>query len=59
MGISALKPVFDRKKNVLAVVQMSNKTGGAAFTEADESNLREFIEPLDAILESSLRLRRK
>jgi len=51
-------PVFDRKKNVLAVVEMLNKTNGAAFTVADETSFREFIEPLGVILESSLRLRR-
>jgi len=51
-------PVFDRKRNVLAVVQMLNKSGNSAFTEADESNFRDFIEPLGVILESSLRLRR-
>jgi putative ABC transport system ATP-binding protein len=49
-------PVFDRKRNVLAVVQMLNKANDAAFTEADETNFREFIEPLGVILESSLRL---
>jgi adenylate cyclase len=51
-------PVFDRRRNVLAVVQMLNKAGGGAFTETDESNFREFIEPTGVILESSLRLRR-
>jgi putative ABC transport system ATP-binding protein len=51
-------PVFDRKRNVLAVVQMLNKAGGGAFTEADETTFREFIEPLGVILESSLRLGR-
>jgi putative ABC transport system ATP-binding protein len=51
-------PLFDQKKNVLAVVQMLNKAGGAAFTEADETAFREFTEPLGVILESSLRLRR-
>lgn len=51
-------PVFDRKKNVLAVVQMLNKAGGGAFTEADETSFRDFIEPLGVILESSLRLGR-
>jgi putative ABC transport system ATP-binding protein len=49
-------PVFNRKKNVLAVVQMLNKSGGGAFTEADETSFRDFIEPLGVILESSLRL---
>ena len=51
-------PVFDRKRNVLAVVQMLNKAGDGAFTEADETTFREFIEPLGVILESSLRLGR-
>jgi putative ABC transport system ATP-binding protein len=51
-------PVFDRKRNVLAVVQMLNKAGDGAFTEADEATFREFIEPLGVILESSLRLGR-
>lgn len=51
-------PVFDRKRNVLAVVQMLNKAGDRAFTEADETTFREFIEPLGVILESSLRLGR-
>lgn len=51
-------PVFDRKRNVLAVVQMLNKAGYGAFTEADETTFREFIEPLGVILESSLRLGR-
>jgi len=40
------------------VVQMLNKAGGGAFTEADETNFRDFIEPLGVILESSLRLGR-
>lgn len=51
-------PVFDRKRNVLAVVQMLNKAGDGAFTQADETTFREFIEPLGVILESSLRLGR-
>jgi putative ABC transport system ATP-binding protein len=51
-------PVFDRKKNVLAVVQMLNKAGGGEFTQADETSFRDFIEPLGVILESSLRLGR-
>lgn len=51
-------PVFDRKRNVLAVVQMLNKAEGGAFTEADQANFRDFIEPLGVILESSLRLGR-
>lgn len=49
-------PVFDRKRNVLAVVQMLNKLGDGPFTKADETFFREFIEPLGVILESSLRL---
>jgi putative ABC transport system ATP-binding protein len=49
-------PVFDRKRNVLAVVQMLNKAGDGPFTEGDETSFREFIEPLGVILESSLRL---
>jgi len=51
-------PVFDRKRKVLAVVQMLNKAGDGTFTEADETVFREFIEPLGVILESSLRLGR-
>lgn len=51
-------PVFNRKKNVLAVVQMLNRAGGGPFTETDETNFRDFIEPLGVILESSLRLGR-
>ena len=51
-------PVFDRKRNVLAVVQMLNKADDKTFTEADETTFREFIEPLGVILESSLRLGR-
>lgn len=51
-------PVFDRKRKVLAVVQMLNKGDGQVFTEADETTFREFIEPLGVILESSLRLGR-
>jgi putative ABC transport system ATP-binding protein len=51
-------PVFDRKRSVLAVVQMLNKADGEAFTETDETTFREFIEPLGVILESSLRLGR-
>ena len=51
-------PVFDRRQKVLAVVQVLNKAGDAAFTAADEATFREFAEPLGVILESSLRLRR-
>jgi putative ABC transport system ATP-binding protein len=49
-------PVFDRKKNVIAVAQILNKLDAAAFSESDESSFREFAEPLGMILESSLRL---
>ena len=49
-------PIFDRKKNVVAVVQMFKNADGAPFTNADESNFRDFVEPLGMILEGSLRV---
>ena len=49
-------PIFDRKKNVVAVVQMFKNAGDTAFTDADETNFRDFVEPLGIILESSLRV---
>jgi len=49
-------PILDREKNVLAVVQMFKKTDDPVFTHMDESNFRDFVEPLGLILESSIRV---
>jgi signal transduction protein with GAF and PtsI domain len=49
-------PILDREKNVLAVVQMFKKTDDPIFTHVDESNFRDFVEPLGLILESSIRV---
>jgi len=49
-------PVFDRKKNVLAMLEMIKRPEDPEFTEADEKNFSEFAEPLGVILESSLEI---
>ena len=49
-------PVFNRRKNVLAVLQMLKRPDDPVFTEQDEKNFHEFMEPLGMILESSLRI---
>lgn len=45
-------PVRDARGQVFAVVELVNKTGGAAFTESDERRVREFTAPLGVLLEA-------
>lgn len=49
-------PVFDRKKSVLAVLQMFKRPEDPQFTDEDEQNFSAFAEPLGMILESSLEI---
>jgi len=49
-------PVFNRRKDVLAVLQMLKQPDDVVFTDQDEKNFHEFVEPLGMILESSLRI---
>jgi len=49
-------PIFDRKKNVLAVAELLNKNSGEPFTAEDEKAFREFANPLGLVLETCLRM---
>lgn len=49
-------PVYDRKKNRIAVVQLLNRKDGGPFDSQDEGHFAEFAEPLGVILESCMRL---
>jgi putative ABC transport system ATP-binding protein len=49
-------PILDRKNSVLAVLQMVKRAEDPEFTEEDERNFGEFVEPLGMMLESSLKL---
>jgi len=49
-------PIYDRNREVFAVVQLQNKRDGQAFNEQDEQRFRDFAEPLGIILESCLRM---
>lgn len=45
-------PIFDTKRQVVAVVQMLNKAGEMPFTAHDEALFREFADSMGIILES-------
>ncbi|MEO0488203.1 MAG: adenylate/guanylate cyclase domain-containing protein [Cyanobacteria bacterium P01_A01_bin.123] len=45
-------PVFSTKSNVVAVVQLLNKSGGMSFDNQDERSFREFASSIGIILES-------
>ncbi|MBW4468236.1 MAG: GAF domain-containing protein [Pegethrix bostrychoides GSE-TBD4-15B] len=45
-------PIFDTKAQVVAVVQMLNKSGEQPFDQADEALFREFADSMGIILES-------
>ncbi len=49
-------PVFDRKKNVLGILEIIKQPEDPAFTDLDEKNFSEFAEPLGMILESPLEI---
>ncbi len=49
-------PIFDRRKQVVAVAQLLNKSGGRPFSADDEQAFRDFAIPLGLILESCLRM---
>jgi putative ABC transport system ATP-binding protein len=49
-------PVFDRKKNVLGILEIIKRPEDPAFSDSDEKNFSEFAEPLGTILESSLEI---
>jgi putative ABC transport system ATP-binding protein len=49
-------PIFDRKKSVVAVLQMFKRPEDPQFTDDDEQNFSTFAEPLGMILESSLEI---
>jgi len=45
-------PIKSSKNQVVAVVQLSNKAGGAGFSSADEQSFREFASSIGIILET-------
>ena len=49
-------PLLNRRDQVFAVVQLLNKAGGGAFSDADEHRLAEFAASIGLILESWWRL---
>jgi adenylate cyclase len=49
-------PILDRRKQVVAVVQLLNKQSEQQFSEDDEQAFREFAAPLGLILESCIRM---
>jgi putative ABC transport system ATP-binding protein len=49
-------PVLDRKKNVLAILEMIKRQEDPAFSETDEKNFSEYAESLAVILETSLQI---
>jgi putative ABC transport system ATP-binding protein len=49
-------PILDRRNSVLAVLQMVKRPEDPEFTEDDEKNFADFVEPLGMMLESSLKL---
>jgi putative ABC transport system ATP-binding protein len=49
-------PIFDRRKRAIAVAELLNKKGQAAFSSDDEKAFRDFAAPLGLILESCLRM---
>jgi putative ABC transport system ATP-binding protein len=51
-------PIYDRRKNVFAVAQLLNKTGGGPFTTADEQKFKDFAAQLGVLLESCVHLGR-
>lgn len=49
-------PVLDRKKNVLAILEMIKRREDPAFSEVDEKNFADYAESLAVILETSLQI---
>jgi putative ABC transport system ATP-binding protein len=49
-------PIFDRRKEVIAVAQLLNKRGGQPFSVDDEQSFNDFALPLGLILESCRRM---
>lgn len=50
-------PIFDRQREVMAVVQVLNKRGETPFTSADADRLAAFTAPLSAVLENWRQMR--
>jgi putative ABC transport system ATP-binding protein len=51
-------PVYDRSRNVIAVVQLLNKVGSQAFTQQDEVEFGRFAEPIGLIIETCVHMAR-
>jgi putative ABC transport system ATP-binding protein len=51
-------PIYDRRKNVVAVVQLLNKAGDQPFSQKDEVEFGSFAEPIGLIIETCVKMAR-
>lgn len=51
-------PIYDRRRNVVAVVQLLNKLGGQPFSAEDEVKFGRFAEPIGLIIETCVHMAR-